>query len=870
MRRIFSFLLVIFLFSNLLVAEAQDASKSVGASVGSNGGYPTKSGGFFGAVSGFLRRPVQQTRQGGCPLRSSRPLVFCKPPSVNKLEYVNGCKVSICVLPTKLEGAPWFRRAQNSYENLLGSYYYIFTSEGDIMPVTSTYVPPLPASSVSAPEPMSINIYYPPPMPVGTYPIPTDPATYPGYVSETATALLNTYNNPLTGMSQQTADAGLNISQATNDFPIRYANDSVLLSIAQQVNEKFADAITKGLVSPEDMSEMAQKLNDSKLDPRFLYDALVLAESLSLKEQKPIEKAKNIIPDLVKTPKIDLITNKRVVSEEPRPTGVPEEKKESLTQRIFPSEATVRQIIRTLNTYVRDIPVLKLFFSSPERFKPVSMPVSVDDNWMYLAQSANRDKQLATKSYYQDQYWKKVNNVSDYVTKAIPSALSYSGINNGSFTSAGGINYFNEANNIQPNMVACLTDTLQGKINSGILDEELEIYGYLLWFFDETVDAVTRIYNSDLSNNEKIEKMVAIVNGCKKLSKSTFASVTDYKNKILETMNKDILVSAPTKTTKATIDSVEITVYGDFSKVGFENKGKSNNCNTFVNEDGIGAIEWSSPDKAGISDNLKASASTAPNKETKFLKVTNCRFQVPSSAKTVDGIKVKIERATEGGSEVVKDLSVKLVKDGKIIGANNASSTAWTSSDVVGIYGSETDTWGVTWEPRDFNNVQFGVVIAAKNEGVAPATTAATASTATVATTATAKTETAQQSAPTPVETPMNKLVKFIATSALKPGDKNDNVATLQTEILIKVKMGPQAESLASSISKKTVKPGMYGATTADAVFFMKNVLGAWATNNKKTDDADFAQIIKDVKGKNKEFNNATWNGFLKYVKANG
>ncbi|MEK9183527.1 MAG: hypothetical protein AAB890_00450 [Patescibacteria group bacterium] len=494
-------------------------------------------------------------------------------------------------------------------------------------------------------------------------------------------------------------------------------------------------------------------------------------------------------------------------------------------------------------------------------------PMANNNNWLYLAQSLNRDKQLTTKSNYQDQYWKKVNTVSDIVTKALPTTLVYTGIS-GSFTSGGsGINYFNESSNIQPGLISCLTEVLQGKINTGILDEELEVYGYLLWFFDETVDAISRIHKSDSSDNKKIEDMVAIVNGCKKLGKSSFASVTDYKNKILETMNKDILISAPTKTTKATVDSVEITVYGEFSKVGFENKGKINNCNTFVNESGSGSIEWSSPEKAGVTDNVKANATTAPNKETKWLKVTNCKFFIASNAKKVDGIKVKIKRGTEGGTEVIKDLSVKLVKGGSMVGTDNASTTAWTASDVTAIYGSESDTWGLNWEPKDINDLGFGVAIAVKNEGVAPVA----AKTVAAVTTAQTAPVTPQPAKPVLApETPISKMVKYITTIPLKLGSKGENVATLQTEVLAKVKMGPQAESLASSFKKGTIKPGTYGATTADAVFFMKNVLAAWADKNKKTDDADFAQIIKEVKAKNKDFTYSTWNAFLKYVKANG
>ena len=764
---------------------------------------------------------------------------------------------------------------------------------------TGTYVDTTTGTTYPAPTgttyPATTETIYPT-MPSGTSYAPTTYNLPPGtpIIRESATTkaltlVVNAIINTI-GMSPETAAAVSNLAFNMDNLISQPSNNLSLLNAISKLDKAFEGVLMYYLNNndPEKNKEIIkifaewswiiiQNPNESTINA---YTKA--AENLLPKKQEIVEPQLPIVDiPYISEPAKGLSEERIGGLKENEISAVVEEKRgrgRKVLERFFPTAGTVgsigSDIIRTIkaSSFYREslAPLIEFFRGQnpSQKEKLLSEPVVSNNNRMYLAQSLNRDKQLSTKSYYQDQYWKKVNNVSDLVAKALPTTLTYTAAP-GSFTSGGGgINYFNESSQIQPGLVSCLTQVLQGKIETGVLDDELEVYGYLLWFFDETVDAVSRIYKSDSSDNKKIEDMVVIVNGCKRLGKSSFSSVKDYKDKILEAMNKDILVSAPTKSTKATIDSVEITVYGEFSKVGYENKGKINNCNSFVNESGTGSIEWSSPEKAGVTDNVKANATTMPNKETKWLKATDCKFFIASNAKKVDGIKVKIKRGTEGGTEVIKDLSVKLVKNGSIVGTDNASTTAWTAADVTAVYGSETDTWGLNWEPKDINDSKFGVAIAIKNEGVAPVAVATVAVT-TVAPTVTAPVQPTPK-ASAPVETPISKMVKYIMTIPLKSGSKGENVATLQTEVLAKVKMGPQAESLATSFKKGTVKPGTYGATTADAVFFMKNVLAAWANKNKKTDDTDFAQIIKEVKSNNKDFTYATWNAFLKYVKANG
>ena len=101
------------------------------------------------------------------------------------------------------------------------------------------------------------------------------------------------------------------------------------------------------------------------------------------------------------------------------------------------------------------------------------------------------------------------------------------------------------------------------------------------------------------------------------------------------------------------------------------------------------------------------------DEESNYLKGTNYGFRIPADA-IIEGIEVVIERkSSNNGKNNLKDVSVKLLKGGSIIGSNKANLSADWSKDFEKIaYGSPSYLWETNWEPSDINAMDFGVVFA--------------------------------------------------------------------------------------------------------------------------------------------------------------
>jgi hypothetical protein len=144
---------------------------------------------------------------------------------------------------------------------------------------------------------------------------------------------------------------------------------------------------------------------------------------------------------------------------------------------------------------------------------------------------------------------------------------------------------------------------------------------------------------------------------------------------------------------------------------------------------GPGLVAWTSPANAQISDDIRSSASTtitagSPGK-THFLNWRNFGYSIPGSA-SICGIVVAIEhRKTGKFSPSLLDYSVQLT-NGSFSSANYAkTSIVWGDTDEVFVYGSETDTWGVSWTPSDVNQNAFGLNLVAQMTVGTGTTTAA-------------------------------------------------------------------------------------------------------------------------------------------------
>lgn len=463
---------------------------------------------------------------------------------------------------------------------------------------------------------------------------------------------------------------------------------------------------------------------------------------------------------------------------------------------------------------------------------------------------------MATKSAYQDNYYRKMAAIPTTMAAALGSDIyKYSAAYTGSDSS---IN--NTIGNSQGTLETCLTEALKKKFNTPDIDEENEIFGYLLWWFDETIAAIERIVKSaTIPDGKKAESVATIVKGCVDFSNSTSISVTDYKNKIVDNINKSVLSAAPPKPTTLNIDSVYITVFAKSTVTGFTNPGKGNYCNT-VKDLGGGDKEWTNPKNSLALDGVASTIDLAPNQYSNKLKITDCNIILSSlSTEEVFGVKVDIRRSiTTNTKEVARDREIKLMVGDREIGTNNASMTAWKSSYSIDSFGGENDNWEATILPSDIKKI--GVVISVKNEGVPPAQTAVAAPT-----TDTIKSTTITTTAAPAKKNPLMVLLDELkAKGAISPKSEGSHVKALQ-DVIVTLKMGKPAEELDKALKGGTGS-GVAGNITVAAYDFLNQFLAYWAEKNNMLKDEDFVAVIKSNGEKVKVFGVANAQSLVKYV----
>jgi hypothetical protein len=83
------------------------------------------------------------------------------------------------------------------------------------------------------------------------------------------------------------------------------------------------------------------------------------------------------------------------------------------------------------------------------------------------------------------------------------------------------------------------------------------------------------------------------------------------------------------------------------------------------------------------------------------------QLEVPQDAQ-ITGITAEIRRA---GDPMISDYSVRLVKDGELLGAERAKPELWTGELQWLTYGGPDDLWGAEWTPADLNSDAFGVAL---------------------------------------------------------------------------------------------------------------------------------------------------------------
>lgn len=127
------------------------------------------------------------------------------------------------------------------------------------------------------------------------------------------------------------------------------------------------------------------------------------------------------------------------------------------------------------------------------------------------------------------------------------------------------------------------------------------------------------------------------------------------------------------------------------------------------------------------SDNNRASSTGLAalfSGQTEYLRASNFGFSIPSTA-IICGVVVEAEKSATGigtvlgvGLSYVTDYSVRLVRNGVVLGNNKATATHWTGTESYHTYGSSNDIWGVAWTPADINSANFGIAFSASINGL--------------------------------------------------------------------------------------------------------------------------------------------------------
>ena len=132
----------------------------------------------------------------------------------------------------------------------------------------------------------------------------------------------------------------------------------------------------------------------------------------------------------------------------------------------------------------------------------------------------------------------------------------------------------------------------------------------------------------------------------------------------------------------------------------------------------IGVLDWANTVNACLSDNTYASATTLVlGAKTKYMKATGFGFSIPLTA-TITGIEVVIEKGASGVLQKVRDESIRIVKEGNIVGNDLAKSDIWSFSDSKHTHGSSSEKWGTDWTAEDINHPNFGIAISVNLSGI--------------------------------------------------------------------------------------------------------------------------------------------------------
>lgn len=93
----------------------------------------------------------------------------------------------------------------------------------------------------------------------------------------------------------------------------------------------------------------------------------------------------------------------------------------------------------------------------------------------------------------------------------------------------------------------------------------------------------------------------------------------------------------------------------------------------------------------------------------------NFGLSVPQEA-TVEGIEVVVIRRSHQAARLT-DRSVRLIRNGRMVGQDQRSSEPWDENWTAVYYGGENTRWGSNWAPALVNSDHFGVAISVEQLG---------------------------------------------------------------------------------------------------------------------------------------------------------
>ncbi len=158
--------------------------------------------------------------------------------------------------------------------------------------------------------------------------------------------------------------------------------------------------------------------------------------------------------------------------------------------------------------------------------------------------------------------------------------------------------------------------------------------------------------------------------------------------------------------TKAKIDAMRVSVR-------YETKSATQSMGKISNDARIGTAEWRMTENAAEEDGGYAIAEIPFCETSHYLQKNALKLNVPDTAKII-GITLEVKRSADG-PDALRDYSVRIMKNGELVGEDRRDLSTWPSNNTWNTYGSEKDGWGVTLTGKDVNDPKFGFAIAVYN-----------------------------------------------------------------------------------------------------------------------------------------------------------